>query len=224
MSNYTLESALSALKEASNQKMYDQNIRHGAGENQFGVRMGDIRKIAKLIKKDDKLAIELWETGNVDAQFLAILIMKPKNHSKEQLEKMVRSTSFVNVSDWLSNYIINKHPKKEEMRLGWENYDHPMVGRTYWYLTNERVTKNPEGLDIKSLLDRIESEMGSAPTETQWTMNFTLAGIGIGFPEYRDTAKSIGAKLGLYSDYPTAKGCTSPYAPTWIDEMVSRQK
>jgi hypothetical protein len=52
-------------------------------------------------------------------------------------------------------------------------------------------------------------------------MNFCLAGIGIHFPKHRKRA--IGHKLGIYRDYPVSKGCTSPFAPIWIKEIVSRQ-
>jgi len=76
---------------------------------------------------------------------------------------------------------------------------------------------------VKGLLDRLEKEMGSAPPEVQWTMNYCLAGIGIHHPKLRKRALAIGEKLGIYRDYPCAKGCTSPFAPIWIEEMVKRQ-
>ncbi|MNY56505.1 hypothetical protein D3C86_1925890 [compost metagenome] len=66
--------------------------------------------------------------------------------------------------------------------------------------------------------------MPAAAPEVQWTMNSTLAQIGINHPEYRERALNIGEKLGIYRDYPTSKGCTSPFAPIWINEMVRRQK
>jgi len=66
--------------------------------------------------------------------------------------------------------------------------------------------------------------MAGAAPEVQWTMNFCLAGIGIHFPEHRERAIAIGEKLGLYRDYPVSKGCTSPFAPIWIEEMVSRSE
>ena len=57
----------------------------------------------------------------------------------------------------------------------------------------------------------------------QWTMNSTLAEIGIHFPKLRRRAVAIGEKLGIYRDYPVSKGCTSPFAPIWINVLVSRQ-
>ena len=90
-------------------------------------------------------------------------------------------------------------------------------------LTAERAVKNPDGLVLSALLDRIESEMGTADPVVQWTMNSTLAEIGIHFPKLRKRAIAIGEKLGVYRDYPVSKGCTSPFAPIWINFMVSRQ-
>lgn len=98
-----------------------------------------------------------------------------------------------------------------------------MAARAGWSLTSDRVAKKSEDVDCASLLDRLESEMGEAPPETQWTMNFTLAHIGIHHPEHREKAIAIGEEMGLYRDYPVSKGCTSPFAPIWIKEMASRQ-
>lgn len=74
-----------------------------------------------------------------------------------------------------------------------------------------------------TFLDRIETEMDDAAPEVQWTMNNCLAGIGIHFSEHRERAIAIGEKLGVYRDYAVPKGCTSPFAPIWINEMVRRQ-
>ena len=65
--------------------------------------------------------------------------------------------------------------------------------------------------------------MTKAVPVVQWTMNNTLAGIGIHAPRLRKRAIAIGEKLGIYRDYPVSKGCTSPFAPIWIDFMVKRQ-
>jgi 3-methyladenine DNA glycosylase AlkD len=219
----TLDETLAQLEALGNEKMRAQNTRHGAGDNQFGVRRGDVRKLAKKIKIDHELALALWETGNIDARFLAILLMKPKSLSADDVDRIVRSLTFVEVADWLISYVVKKHPDKETLRQRWMVDTDPMAARAGWSLTAERVVKSPEGLDLRALLDRIESEMGSAAPEVQWTMNFSLVEIGIHNPDHRERAVAIGETLGVYSDYPTAKGCTSPFAPIWIEAMVSRQ-
>lgn len=76
---------------------------------------------------------------------------------------------------------------------------------------------------MPALLDRIESELATAAAPEPWTMKTCLAMIGSHFPEHRKRALSIGEKLGIYRDDPVSKGCTSPFAPIWIAEMVRRR-
>jgi len=219
----TVKDALAQLKSLGDEKVRARNIRNGSGDNQFGVKSGDIRKIAAKIKTDDKLAMALWESGNMDARMLAILLINPKNLSRDELDRMVRSADISQVADWLNSYVVRNHPDKESLRQSWIEDANPWAARAGWDLTSERIGKNPDGLDLTALLDRIESEMGNAPAAAQWTMNFCLAGIGIHFPKHRKRALAIGEKVGLYRDYPVSKGCTSPFAPIWINEMVRRQ-
>jgi 3-methyladenine DNA glycosylase AlkD len=219
----TPKEILTQLEALGNEKRRAHNTKYGAGDNQFGVLMGDIRKLAKKIKTNHELALTLWKTKNIDARFLAILIMKPEELSAKEMDRLVRSVTFVHVADWLYSYVLKLHPDKESLRQEWMTTDDPMAARAGWQLTAGRVMKSPEGLDLPALLDRIESEMGSAASEVQWTMNCCLAEIGIHFPDHRKRALAIGEKLGVFRDYPVSKGCTSPFAPIWINEMVSRQ-
>jgi 3-methyladenine DNA glycosylase AlkD len=218
-----LDEVMAALKAAGNEKVKKLEVRKGAGDHQFGVQSGDIRTLAKKLKGQPELAGELWKTGNADAMLLAVLMMNPKQIPATDLEKMVQSVSFSHLADWLDSYVTKVHPQKEVLREKWMKSKHPMTLRAGWSLTARRVEKEPEGLDLVTLLDRIEKEMGGAPPAVQWTMNYCLAQIGIHFPEHRKRALAIGEKLGVFRDYPTSKGCTSPFAPIWINEMVRRQ-
>lgn len=224
----TLEEAMWQLKALGNAAVRAQNAKggplgNGAGDNQFGVKRGDLRKLADKIKTNHELALALWKTGNIDAQFLAVLLMKPQELSADDLERLVKSVTWMWVADWLHSYVTKVHADKETLRQKWMTSDNPWTARAGWQLTAGRVAKSPEGLDLVALLDRIEKEMGTAPQEVQWTMNACLAEIGIHFPKHRKRALAIGEKLGIYRDYPCSKGCTSPFAPIWINEMVKRQ-
>ncbi|WP_345403196.1 DNA alkylation repair protein [Nonomuraea salmonea] len=84
------------------------------------------------------------------------------------------------------------------------------------------MSRKPEGLDLAGLLDVIEAEMKDAHERLQWAMNHCLAQIGIDHPGHRARAVAIGERLEVLKDYPTSPGCTSPYAPVWIEEMVRR--
>jgi 3-methyladenine DNA glycosylase AlkD len=218
----TLDEALKQLEALGNAKVRAQNAKGGAGDNQFGVSLGDIRVLAKKIRTNHELALSLWETGNIDAQFLAALLIQPKKLPAAEMDRMVRSLTFVRVADWLISYVVRQHPDKEALRRDWMAADDRWAARAGWDLTSERVAKSPDGLDIPALLARLEAEMAGAVPEVQWTMNNTLATIGIHFPKHRKRAIAIGEKLGVYRDYPVSKGCTSPFAPIWINFMVNR--
>jgi len=219
----TITQALKQLESLGNEKMRAQNRRHGAEGEQYGVRLGDIRKLAAAIKTDHDLALALWKTGNIDARLLAILVLTPKKLSSAELDRMVRSATFSQLADWLNAYVVKERPDKESLRQKWMSTDDPWAARAGWSLTSGSVARSPEGLDLEALLDRIESEAAAADPATQWTMNTCLANIGIRFPEHRKRAIAIGERLGLFRDYPVSKGCTSPFAPIWINEMVKRQ-
>ena len=216
------------LESLGNEGVRAQNAKSGplgsgAGDNQFGVSRGDVRKLANTIKSNHELALALWKTGNVDAQFLATLLIKVDLLSAEELERMVKSITYMWVADWLHSYVVKQHADKETLRKKWITSTDRWTARSGWQLTAGRVAKSPEGLDLAALLDRIEKEMGAAAPEVQWTMNGCLAEIGIHFPKHRKRAIAIGEKLGIYRDYRVSKGCTSPFAPIWINEMVRRQ-
>jgi 3-methyladenine DNA glycosylase AlkD len=220
----TIKEIRTQLQALGNVTVSTRNLKYGSGDDQFGVKMGDLRTIAKKIKSDHELGKDLWKTGNLEARLLATLIVVPKKLSAVELEEMVSVGKFYQLADWLNSYVVKEYPDKEALRQKWMVSEDIMTGRAAWSLTAGRVVRSPEGLDLTALLDRIESEMPDAAPEVQWTMNTTLAQIGICFPEHRDRALAIGEKLGVYRDYPVSKGCTSPFAPIWINEMVSRQK
>jgi 3-methyladenine DNA glycosylase AlkD len=198
------------------------NTRYGAPENQFGVKAGDLRALAKTIRTDHALALELWATGNVEAQFLAALIMEPKRLTASELDKLTRTTTFAHVADWMNSYVVAKHPDKEALREKWMASKERWTARAGWNLTASGINKGADGLDPAALLDRIEQELPTARPEVQWTMNTTLGTIGIKHPRLRKRAVAIGEKIGLYKDWPVSKGCTPPYVPVWVEAMVKR--
>lgn len=122
----TLDQALEKLEALGTEKQRAMNRMRGAGDMpQYGVLMGDIRKVAKEIKTDHELGLELWNTGNIDARLLGILLLKPKRLKAEQLEEMVRSVGFTQVYEWLDSYVLRQHQDKETLRQSWERDRNP---------------------------------------------------------------------------------------------------
>ncbi|MEU5981332.1 DNA alkylation repair protein [Streptomyces sp. NPDC047434] len=208
---------LAALEEP---KVRAVNERHG---DDHGVNLGKLRAVAKRLRTRQELACRLWETDDSAARLLAILICRPKAFERDELDAMLRGARTPKVHDWLVNYVVKKSPHAEELRVVWLADPDPVVASAGWALTTERVGKQPECLDLAGLLDVVEAEMKDAPDRLQWAMNHCLARIGIDHAEHRARALDVGERLEVLKDYPTPPGCTSPFAPVWITEMVRRK-
>ncbi|MFE1232036.1 DNA alkylation repair protein [Streptomyces sp. NPDC058745] len=208
---------LAALDEP---KVRAVNARHG---DDHGVNLGKLRAVAKRLRTRQDLACRLWETDDSAARLLAILICRPKAFERDQLDAMLRGARTPKVHDWLVNHVVKKSPHAEELRVVWLADPDPVVASAGWALTTERVGKQPEGLDLAGLLDVVEAEMKDAPDRLQWAMNHCLARIGIEHAEHRARALDVGERLEVLKYYPTPPGCTSPFAPVWITEMVRRK-
>ena len=211
---------MAELAELEDPRARTVNERHGDGH---GVNLSKLRAIAKRLKTQQELARELWATGDTAARLLALLVCRPKAFGPEELDAMLRESRAPKVLDWLVNYVVKKGPHAEELRAAWLDDPDPTVASAGWALTSGRVAKSPAGLDLAGLLDVIEAEMKESPDRLQWAMNTCLAHIGIEHPALRTRALEIGERLQVLRDYPTPPGCTSPFAPTWIREMVRRK-
>jgi 3-methyladenine DNA glycosylase AlkD len=196
------------------------NEKHG---DSHGVNLGALRALGKRLKTQHELACGLWATGDPSARLLALLICRPKAFDRDQLDTMLREAGPPKVQDWLLTYVVKKSPHREELRVAWFADADPVVASAGWALTTDRVRRQPEGLDLAGLLDLVEARMKDAPDRLQWAMNECLGHIGIEHAEHRARAIEIGERLRVLEDYPTSPGCTSPFAPLWIAEMVRRQ-
>ncbi|GAA1770373.1 DNA alkylation repair protein [Streptomonospora arabica] len=221
MAETTVDEVMAELAALEDPRAREVNEKQG---DDHAVNLTKLRALAKRLKTQQDLARRLWETGDTAARLLALLICRPKAFERGELDAMLRDARTPKVQDWLVNYVVKKGPHAEELRLAWSADPDPVVASAGWALTTERVAKRPEGLDLAGLLDVIEEEMKGAPDRLQWAMNHCLAQIGIDHAEHRARAIGIGERLQVLRDYPTSPGCTSPYAPAWIAEMVRRQQ
>lgn len=216
----TLKQVMGELAALDEPKVRAANEQRG---DDHGVNLTELRSLAKRLKTQHELALQLWATGDTAARLLATLVSKPKNYSAADLDTMIRDIRSPKLLDWFIVNWVKPSRHAEELRLCWKDEDE-LVGRAGWSLTTTRVVKSPEGLELGALLDQLEKEMKRAPEQKQWAMNHCLAEIGIHHPEYRARAIAIGERLAVLVDYPASPGCTPPYAPLWIAEMVRRNE
>jgi 3-methyladenine DNA glycosylase AlkD len=216
----TLKQVMRELAALEDPKMREANERQS---DDHGVNLTRLRELAKRLKTQHELALELWATGDTAARLLSTLVCRPKAFSAAEFNAMIRDVRSPKLLDWFIVNVVKPGRHAEELRLGWKDGG-DLVGRAGWSLTTERVVKDPECLDLDALLDQIEKGMKQAPALKQWAMNHCLAEIGIHHPEFRARAIGIGERLAVLIDYPASPGCTPPYAPIWIAEMVRRRE
>lgn len=212
---------LETLGSESRRKTY---VKGGAGDNLFGVKRGDLRRMAKEIKVDHDLAMRLWETGNLDAQMLATMVMDPGALTEPQIEGMLTPITYPYLVDDLVDVIV-RTPHAEALRERWMPSSEEIVGRAGWALLVERISSGQtSNLDVPALLAQIEAEILSSPVHKQEKMTHAQVEIAIRLPEYREACIALGERLGRFDQRPVSKGCTPFYAPDWIAAVLRRKK
>jgi len=186
-------------------------------------KLGDLRIIAKEIKKDHDLAMELWATGEFLPRQLAILIMDNKALSQELLDKFDKDMQTHSYDernqliDWLLGNQLTKDQKTIALIESWRNSSSSLQRRVFWYYQGRLrwMGKIPPG-DTAELLETIEDQIMKEEPEVQWAMNFTAGWIGVFDEKYRARCISLGEKTGLYKGDMVSKGCTPSYLPEFI--------
>lgn len=186
-------------------------------------KLGDLRKIAKDIKKDHELAMELWSTGRFLPRQLAILIMDNKLLSQDlinKLDKDMQTHPFDErnqLIDWLMANQLTKDKKTIVLIQSWENSSSSLQRRTYWYYQARlRWMGHTHSENTPDLLSAIETSITLEEPEVQWAMNFTAGWIGVYEKQYRNRCVALGEKTGLYKGEIVSKGCTPNYLPEFI--------
>lgn len=186
-------------------------------------KLGDLRKIAKDINKDHKLAVDLWASGYYYPRLLAILIMDKKEITQDILDAMDRDMQTHpfeernNLMDWLMANQLLKDKKSTMLIDTWMDSKSKLQRRAFWYRQGRLRWMGQESPnDTEAMLTRIEAEILQEEPEVQWSMNFTAGWIGVYDRTYRERCIELGERIGLYKDEKVSKGCTPNYLPEFI--------
>jgi len=193
-------------------------------------KLGDLRKIAKSIKKDHVLATELWSTAAFLPRLLAILIMDKNLLSQDELNKLdkdMQTHPFDErnyLMDWLMANQLAKDKKKIALMESWENSPSALQRRAFWYYQGRlRWTGQAPPENTAELLSAIEAKIMQEAPEVQWAMNFTAGWIGVYDEKNRTRCINLGEKTGLYKGEIVSKGCTPNYLPEFISIEVKKR-
>src|SRR5947207_15141006 len=115
----TAAEIVAELKKLGSETTKKVLVKHGAREPFFGVKVEDLKKIQKRVKRDHALALALFDTGIGDAQYLAGLIADPPRMTKAQLQKWAKTASWGMISEYTVAWVASESKDGAELAREW---------------------------------------------------------------------------------------------------------
>lgn len=192
---------MAELKKLGTAQTKQTYLRHGAREPLFGVKVGDLKKIVKKVKKNHELSLELYDTGNSDAMYLAGLIADEKRITPADLNRWVRAATWGWHSEYAVPWVAAESAHGWALGLEWIDSAKENVAASGWSTLGSVLSIRPDAeLDLKAvemLLARVEKQIGGAPNRVKYVMNGFVIAVGAFVkPLHKkaiETAKRIGA-------------------------------
>jgi len=103
-------------------------------ERRLGVSVPDMRKLAKDIGKDHRLALELWKTGVAEAKIVAAMVGDPDKLTEEQMEDWVKGINSWDVCDQICMNLFEKNQLAWKKIVDWSEREEEFVKRTAFSL------------------------------------------------------------------------------------------
>jgi len=203
-------------------------VNQGAPEPIWGVRVGDMKPLLKKIKKDQELALKLYDTGISDAMYLAGLAADGSKMSKETLQKWVEKASWQMISEYTVPWVAAESPYALELALEWIESKKESIASAGWCLLAGLATlKQDDELDINlytSLLKRVENSIAQAQNRVIYCMNGFVIATGAGISSLTMEAMRVANSIGTLSVNVGNTACKVPYAPDYLKKIMDMGK
>jgi 3-methyladenine DNA glycosylase AlkD len=212
---------LKALGSESYKKMMMKN--YGVKEPCFGVKIGDMKKIQKRIKKDYQLALDLYDTGNYDAMYLAGLIADDARMTPKDLQRWAERAEGGALSGATVAWVAAGSSHGWNMAMKWIDSPKSHIAEAGWSTLSALVAlKQDSDLDIpalKALLERARKTIQQAPDRVRYTMNGFIIAAGSYVKPLTDVAIQTGEKIGPVMADLGDNHCQIPFAPEYIRKV-----
>lgn len=201
-------------------------MNHGVPEPIFGVKIEDLKKIQKRIKKDHQLALDLWDTGVYDARYLAGLIADDLRMTKPQLKKWATQADCFGLREWTVPWVAASGKFGRELGLEWIESKKEGIASTGWATLSSLVSIKPDAeLDLeewKGLLDRVAEKIHSQPDRVRDVMNRFVIAVGSYCLPLKEKALEAAARIGKVDVDMGGTACKVPDAAEYIAKVEAR--
>jgi 3-methyladenine DNA glycosylase AlkD len=213
---------LRANGSAQTRKIYR---RHGGKGDMFGVSYAFLGKMKRKIKTDQKLAEQLWATGNYDARILATMVADAPSMTAATLDSWARDLEDRHLDAALSN-VAAEAPSARKRMEKWTSAKNELIGCAGWH-TLASLAREEEGLDdayFENYLEKIETQIHSSPNWVKYAMNNALINIGVRNPKLEKKAIAAAKRIGTVDVDHGETGCKTPEAVAYIKKTVAYNK
>ncbi|UVI31577.1 DNA alkylation repair protein [Paenibacillus spongiae] len=224
----TYEEVMQQLENMGTEQTKKTFLRHGASEPLYGVKVGDLKKLVKAVKKDQALALELYDSGISDAMYLAGLTVNPKTMTKERLLDWVRHARWSMLSEYAVAGVAAESPYALELAREWIQAPEETIAACGWNTYANYISITPdERLDldeISRLLRQVADTIHGEQNRVRYTMNSFVIAIGSYVTALQDEALEAAERIGKVHVNVGQTACKVPPAAEYIHKVEAAGK
>ena len=199
-----LAEVMEELKKNSNERTKKQYLNYGAREDLlYGVTIKDMKPIAKKIKHDNNLAMQLYDTDNYDAMYLAGMTVNPKEMTKEIFEHWISRAYFYMIADYIVAVSLAETDFALELAKEWINSDEELKQSAGWNTYNWVLgTIKDSGIDkddIADMMNKAKKDISSASDTVKNAIDLFIASVGISYlPLHKEASETAEYISSIY--------------------------
>lgn len=219
----TAQAILKELKPLGSEGYVRILRNHGAHDSIYGVKISELQKIRKRIKKDYQLALDLFDTGVYDAMYLAGLIADDVRMTKKNLQHWVDNAKCGPIAESTVAWVAAEGEHGLELALKWIESKKERVAAAGWATLGFLVALIDDAeLDLPrltKLLERVEKTIHEQPNRVRSAMNHFVIALGSYVKPLTADAMSAGKSIGeVYVDVGNT-ACKVPDAVEYIKKV-----
>jgi len=219
----SLAQVLAELEKKGSEQTRKTYARHGILPPMYGVKVADLKVIAKKIKGDQQLALELFDTGNYDAMYLAGIVADGSQMSKRELEHWAKNAKNEALCGYTVSWVATESEHARELALKWMDSKTPSTAICGWatYAGIVATTADDDLFleEIRGLLKRVVADISEAPNGVRYMMNSFVIAVGCYVKPLLNDAKRAARELGAVTVDQGDTACKTPIALASIEKV-----
>ncbi|MDA0657473.1 MAG: DNA alkylation repair protein [Planctomycetota bacterium] len=223
-----LEDVMNELKALGSSQTVKTFRNHGAQGELYGVKVGDLKPIAKRLKKRQELAMQLWDTNNSDAMYLASLVADGSQMSVKQLNHWAKTASWYMLSEYAVPFVAAEHGQAVTLASNWIGAKQAHTATSGWTTYAATVSVFPDerlNLDqISELLESISSDIHNSANRVRYTMNGFVIAVGTYVRPLLPLAKKVARQIGVVAVDMGTTSCKVPHATEYIAKIEAMDR